>query len=418
MPDNASEQIDSGNPTPVDEAQYLPVNATETIPLTAKRVQDLETIKRSIERLLGYAVANPDIAVEETLLKQAIKVLRKPCGQFSEEDEFLLWDSQAQLSKLVRPASDLSIQIAQQLNDGTSLEQGRAVTLGQRLQFWRRTRLQDSPAVNQCQRELRLILAFLVSSVFFYVVIQAHCALLSAALTGSNKYMEEWKSQQQLISNMKLIAAEPNAPQSTQLDGMRESLSLLTHELSAASQALIALTKPMTRANLLISDSSAAMLAGCQSQNPDGKDAGSHPAEINLMACLTFEREYASSLYIILSRYILPLVLGVIGATAYIVRRTLNQLESNSYLPTTHGKLLMRLCLGALLGAISGIFLSDDSAALQSFNLSLIMIALLMGYSVEVAFGLFDSVIDRLRDWAGSLRTAPADPPKKLKPGA
>ncbi|MFM8332119.1 MAG: hypothetical protein ACKN9T_10560 [Candidatus Methylumidiphilus sp.] len=418
MSDSAIEKIDSGNPTPVDEPQCTPVNSTEMIPLATARIQDLEAIKRSIERLLGYAVAAPDIAVEESLLKQAIKVLRKPCGQFTEEDEFLLWDSQAQLSKLVKPATDLSIQIAQQLNDSNVIEQGQAVTLWQRLQFWRRTRLQDSPTANQCQRELRLILVFLVGSVFIYVVIQAHCALLSAALAGSNKYMEEWKSQQQLISNMKLTTDEPNAPQSAQLEGVRESLNLLRHQLSASSQALIDLTKPMTRANLLISDSSAAMLAGCQHEGPDGKDAGNHPVELNLMACLTFEREYASSLYIILSRYILPLVLGMIGATAYVVRRTLNQLETNSYLPATHGKLLMRLCLGALLGAISGIFLSDDSAVLQSFNLSLIMIALLMGYSVEVAFGLFDSVIDRMRDWAGSLRPAPTDPSKKLKPGA
>jgi hypothetical protein len=85
----------------------------------------------------------------------------------------------------------------------------------------------------------------------------------------------------------------------------------------------------------------------------------------------------------------------------------------NSYVPAAKGRLLMRLCLGALLGAISGIFVSDDNQTLQSFNLSLIMLALLMGYSVEVAFGLFDSVIDRMREWTNSLRAAPPDMPKK-----
>lgn len=78
----------------------------------------------------------------------------------------------------------------------------------------------------------------------------------------------------------------------------------------------------------------------------------------------------------------------------------------------------MRLCLGGLLGAISGIFISAGSTETQGFNISLTLTALLMGYSVEVAFSLFDSAIDRLKSWTKALRepnpsnTTVSDAPK------
>ncbi|MGH8626128.1 MAG: hypothetical protein ACREYC_12980, partial [Gammaproteobacteria bacterium] len=76
----------------------------------------------------------------------------------------------------------------------------------------------------------------------------------------------------------------------------------------------------------------------------------------------------------------------------------LYNLANNSYTPNLEGQFGMRLCLGGLLGVISGIMLSLDQAEqLQTFNLSLVVVAFLMGYSVEFAFSLFDHLIDRGR---------------------
>ncbi len=57
----------------------------------------------------------------------------------------------------------------------------------------------------------------------------------------------------------------------------------------------------------------------------------------------------------------------------------------------------MRLALGALLGMISGIFLAPEQNQLQPFNLPLVVLAFLMGYSVEFAFSIFDALIERGR---------------------
>lgn len=395
---------------------------------------DLEIAKTSIERLLAYAVANPDIPIEENLLKQTITILRKPSQEFTEEDEFHLWDSQSQLAKLVKPATDLSLQIAQQLNETESKPEP------------------DTPAVSRCRWDMRKLVFFLVLAVITYVLIQGQCALLSAALTSSGKVLAQWESQQQLISTAKPLGDES----SPATDQVRANLSGMAHELSASSQALLDLTRPLVKINelarghgIFISGATATILRNCEQRNllvqevfntrslkdsirlvlgnnlptPAGTipvpgtpnaAAADEPVPVNLLACVTFEREYAASLYAVLSRYILPLILGVIGAMAYVARRTLSRLETNSYLPAASGRLLIRLCLGAMLGAISGIFLSVDQKEIQGFNLSLTMVALSMGYSVEVAFSLFDSAIQRIRDWAESLRRPPeAEPDKK-----
>jgi hypothetical protein len=402
-------------------------------------------VKKTVERLLNYAVSNPGVVIPEKLLKQAIEVLRKPIEDFTEGDEYSLWDTYGQLSKLVKPASDLSIQIAQQLSETNVLDKEKPPGFWELIKFWERDRDMVSPAVIQCIGELRTILMFLVLSVGVYVVIQGHCALLSDALTSSSKSLDQWKIQRSSLSVLGLASLKENPSVASQLDEVKGNLHLIVHELAASSQALVDLTKPLVLGNFsLLSASTIAILRSCEDNNrhiqlieektharqpapfaasdtpqpppatvdgapppvpPAGPGALRNSAATNLMACIAFEREYATSLYTILSRYILPLVLGVVGATAYVVRRTLYQLETNSYLPATKGRLLMRLCLGGLLGAISGIFLSTDQKEIEGFNLSLILVALLMGYSVEVAFSLFDSVIERMRSWTGSLRT-------------
>jgi hypothetical protein len=67
----------------------------------------------------------------------------------------------------------------------------------------------------------------------------------------------------------------------------------------------------------------------------------------------------------------------------------------------------MRLCLGGLLGVLSGVFMSTSTVeSLAGFNINLVMVSLIMGYSVEVAFSLFDSVVSRMRAWTESLKKA------------
>ncbi|MGH8060000.1 MAG: hypothetical protein ACREOH_22645, partial [Candidatus Entotheonellia bacterium] len=136
--------------------------------------------------------------------------------------------------------------------------------------------------------------------------------------------------------------------------------------------------------------------------------------EEHIKAVLAIEG-YARSLLSILSQYVLPLILGLLGALAYLVRRSLFNLSYNSYAPSFGGQFSMRLCLGGLLGVIGGIMFSLDQAELQTYRLSTVVVAFLMGYSVEFAFTLFDRLIERGRSLftpqVRSSETPAAEPP-------
>jgi hypothetical protein len=96
-----------------------------------------------------------------------------------------------------------------------------------------------------------------------------------------------------------------------------------------------------------------------------------------------------------LLKYILPILYGALGASAYIVRSLANELKTSTYsLSSTIGYQL-RFYLGAVAGLSIAWFTSDAKSAenagiLQS--LSPLALAFLAGYSVELLF----SVLDRL----------------------
>ncbi|MGH8469234.1 MAG: hypothetical protein ACREVY_09730 [Gammaproteobacteria bacterium] len=129
---------------------------------------------------------------------------------------------------------------------------------------------------------------------------------------------------------------------------------------------------------------------------PEPAETVSKDHEEQIKTVLAIEG-YSRSLLSILSQYVLPLILGLLGAIAYLVRRSLFSLAYNSYAPSFGGQFIMRVCLGGLLGVIGGIMFSVDEAELETYGLSTVVVAFLMGYSVEFAFTLFDRLIERGR---------------------
>lgn len=253
-----------------------------------------------------------------------------------------------------------------------------------------------SKLVKRCYRDLTEITLYLLFFVSFYIAVQCYSALLSDTLTSSSRLLTDLKTQQ---ASENLINNETTAEQKKQVEN---ASFMLGTQLSASSQTLVDLTKPLSHMPFLRLSNSTEV----KFDNYRGSSWNADTDNNALASCIALEREYALSAYTVLSRYILPLLLGFIGATAYVTRLTLYRLSTNSYVPSPRGMLTMRLCLGGLLGAISGIFISSGATESQGFSISLTLTALLMGYSVEVAFSLFDSAIERLKDWTRGLRVS------------
>jgi hypothetical protein len=81
--------------------------------------------------------------------------------------------------------------------------------------------------------------------------------------------------------------------------------------------------------------------------------------------------------------FILPILFGLLGATAFVVRHVLQQIREGSFIPTSsRPRDLVRLMLGALMGVVVGLF-ADLSIKL---SLPPLAIAFLAGYGVESLF--------------------------------
>ncbi|MGH8575933.1 MAG: hypothetical protein ACREXJ_03295 [Gammaproteobacteria bacterium] len=328
----------------------------------ASREEHLREAQAALYRYLRYAAARSDINLGKDLIDPLIPVLRQDAGAMSPEAEAVLWDGYNRLSKLVTPATDESLEIADQIR------QARATY--PHTDAW--------PIVARIRRELGKIVVFLITMVAIFLVTQAYVIVLTDVLEEHKSLREEHRSILTQIQTLR--AANPD---------LKDEAAPLKPLLDRRAEL---------EGKMIVSSRSEAHLMAMWwwvYPKPDGMDGAREPdaASVRMVAV----EDYARSLLGILSQYILPLILGLLGAVAYIVRRALFNLAYHSYTPSFGGQFAMRLSLGGLLGVIAGIMFSLDEAELETYSLSLVVVAFLMGYSVEFAFSLFDRAIERGR---------------------
>jgi hypothetical protein len=98
----------------------------------------------------------------------------------------------------------------------------------------------------------------------------------------------------------------------------------------------------------------------------------------------------------ILQSYILPLLYGLLGASAYVLRTMSNEIEEVKYSVGSNRGYALRLALGTLAGLIVGwfIFLLPGQTFLAS--ISPFAVAFLVGYNIELIFSLMDNLIIKI----------------------
>ena len=341
-------------------AQHPPlVSASE-----ASRQQRIREAQASLYRYLRYAASRSDIGFGKDLIDPLIPLLRQDAGAMSDADEALLWDGYDRLSRLVAPATDESLEIADQIRQARAADAEHVGTC---------------PIEARIRRELRKIVVVLIVMVAIFLVTQAYVIVLTDVLQDHKSLREQHRSILTQIQTLR--AANPDL-KAGPLKPLLDRQAKLEGKMMVSSRA---------EAHLMA-------MWWWAYPKPDGMDGSREPdateaASVRMVAV----EDYAQSLLGILSQYVLPLILGLLGAVAYIVRRALFNLAYHSYTPSFEGQFVMRLSLGGLLGVIAGIMFSLDEAELQTYSLSLVVVAFLMGYSVEFAFSLFDRAIERGR---------------------
>lgn len=98
----------------------------------------------------------------------------------------------------------------------------------------------------------------------------------------------------------------------------------------------------------------------------------------------------------ILQSYILPLLYGLLGACAYVLRSMSTEIKEMEYSVDSNRDYILRLALGTLAGLIVGwfIFLLPGQTFLAA--ISPFAVAFLVGYNIEIIFTLMDDLINKI----------------------
>jgi|SRR5579864_332891 len=94
----------------------------------------------------------------------------------------------------------------------------------------------------------------------------------------------------------------------------------------------------------------------------------------------------------IVSYSVLPILLGLLGACAYIVRLVSDEIRDTTFSQSSPTRHLVRLALGGLAGIVIGLTGIGSMAKLSTSAL-----AFIAGYAVEPVFATFDSIAEKFR---------------------
>lgn len=141
----------------------------------------------------------------------------------------------------------------------------------------------------------------------------------------------------------------------------------------------------------------------------DKRDSEKGRAITSFSANWQLEKEvHMSTLYLeILSKYLLPFLYGLVGATVYILRSLTKQIQELTYTSASGVQYGARVILGGLAGLAIGWVVTDTLTPGAFQSLAPVTLAFLAGYSVELLFSAMDTIISAFTRTQSNLKDSP-----------
>lgn len=351
--------------------------------------------RMAVWRLLRYAVsdANKDLTKEKPgLIRKAIPVLQKPADQLDENDIAELLVTYNDLSQLVSPATNESLWLKEKLE------------LNERDEILGNPR--DTSVDNvkvKVKSGYTSYKVILWAFVLVFMLLQAYIYVISENLKGVVEQQAALASIDQQLDAAKkaVVGYEPDKNDAkypfSDLLGKREVVWLKLNNSYCVIENI-----SFGWGRLYIQGGGNAI--NCGSGTRKGDEKVEDAARASLFG--------GANAFLRASNYVLlPTLLGLLGALAYVIRGVLDSFSKSSFVLGAKRRWGMRVALGPLLGLISGIVVLPDIEDFKGISLSPLVWAFLMGYSVEFAFSLFDTLIDKGRNALGAMTPkAPESP--------
>ncbi len=330
--------------------------------------KELSTAIAEAEQIILYTVRH-DIEVPKDLLKAVAAARKKgPPDRLSEDDQIKLWQSAQALAKLVQPVTIYSIKAT-----GST-----AATIA-----WSSFSM--------------LLLASLVVTQISWVLGTNTTTSIDNTLKTLQEAKLEWNAN---LSRHDAIRATPppepsdrNVPRTNPADERakieealaksRDILDQKSRELTAAFQIL----EQWVYSSPTAFGQRPLLTSVTVSANP-GK-AEEEDQLVRQQLLLTSAKATLKAM----SGYVLPLLYGLLGAAAYVMRTLSKEIFEVTFSNVSNIRFILRLVLGMLSGISVGLILTPDTLPTTLSSITPLALAFLAGYSVELLFSAMDRLI-------------------------
>jgi len=413
---------------------FLDPNVSQASYVGSSRVaynllHDIRPIKyvEEAQLLLAYAVQN-GLEVEHPVIESIVRAKHQlDVDNWSIEMETEFWSAFNTIAKIVAPVSVASLNATHRIqHDETVIEPRKGIAgffsnLVNRNQYGS----DDTAAtitVNSYKRGSIFILVILLLVQIYWLIgtkvtgdiIKAQTALQSGmgsfkdTMTQLEKLNDEVTQleTEQLTDQSKSIAhadtgssIDANSKNSMVNPGYNQLKLQLTEKYDAITQLTIQ-KDDLYAKNVESADQIRANEKLLKSWNAVWRFGFPYEQEIETVPKNIILLEQANIVLQVMQLYFLPLLYGLLGASAYVLRNIAIEIKTLTYAVDSNIRYRLRVQLGMLSGLAVGWF-ADSSGGLMmsenalSFNaLSPLALAFLAGYSVEVLFAFMDRLIN------------------------
>jgi hypothetical protein len=343
---------------------------------------ELEALDNSA-KLLKFAAENikdPKDLPEATVATIATAWQRRSDGSWDADISTKFWQAYATLATLIKPVS---------LDSLTAT--AKQVTV--RKWLWFGPESQVSIAHRSARRYLALLLMLLViSSVlgFMSSTVLNLSTQIQKLMEGSNSIANEVSEQIDSLlpgfGNDKPLDTATDDKDQRRISILRNRLQALYYYMDRLFETAVVLSNvsllgsySYEKGDLSWAPTLSVAKSSLQSYYVTRRDVTEKQQEAVIRANM-------------IAGYVLPIILGAMGACAYVVRLISEQIKDTTYLPSSPIRHLVRIVLGALAGVAIGyggvVTGTTPTGAALSF---------IAGYAIEPVFATFDSIAQKFR---------------------
>ncbi|WP_448520367.1 hypothetical protein [Rhodoflexus sp.] len=320
--------------------------------------------------ILSYA-AERGIEVPPEVTQQLIqaKYLNKS-GEWTPEAEAQFWNGYNAISQIIRPVTTDSLRAATD-------------TLQPSYFLFRLLGVKVYRSASQAQNAVRRYTWMGLFWVVLMLVIQIYSLIGNTLMNNISAINQKMELIEDDIAKLNMLSGENVILQITQ---NTTKLDELSSDLQSSVELLSNWLTPINALILRDKYYKKEML------KEEKIKTLTEPERISLMKKVQQVAQYP---LLIASLYILPLLYGLLGAFAFVLRKLTEDTRQMVYTKESDLKYVLRIHLGAMAGLAVGLFfVPEDTSITLPISLSPLAVAFLTGYSVEFFFSALDRIIN------------------------